>query len=178
MIRAARLALCASAAFALGAPAAMSAQVFTNFHLATPDGPGASVGSAIIKDGADGAVIQLNLHGLPPGPHGFHIHEHGSCAPKMKDGMPMPAADAGGHWDPDLSGSHQGPEGHGHKGDLPFVTVGPDGSDSETLVAPRIRDVASLVGKTLMIHAGGDNYADKPAPLGGGGARIACGVLQ
>jgi Cu-Zn family superoxide dismutase len=29
-----------------------------------------------------------------------------------------------------------------------------------------------------MIHAGGDNYADKPAPLGGGGERIACGVIQ
>jgi len=28
-----------------------------------------------------------------------------------------------------------------------------------------------------MIHAGGDNYSDSPAPLGGGGARIACGVL-
>jgi Cu-Zn family superoxide dismutase len=28
-----------------------------------------------------------------------------------------------------------------------------------------------------MIHAGGDNYADQPAPLGGGGARIACGVI-
>jgi len=29
-----------------------------------------------------------------------------------------------------------------------------------------------------MIHAGGDNYADQPAPLGGGGARVACGVIK
>jgi Cu-Zn family superoxide dismutase len=29
-----------------------------------------------------------------------------------------------------------------------------------------------------MIHAGGDNYADQPKPLGGGGERIACGVIQ
>jgi hypothetical protein len=28
-----------------------------------------------------------------------------------------------------------------------------------------------------MIHEGGDNYADAPKPLGGGGARIACGVI-
>jgi superoxide dismutase, Cu-Zn family len=28
-----------------------------------------------------------------------------------------------------------------------------------------------------MIHAGGDNYADAPKPLGGGGARVACGVV-
>ena len=29
-----------------------------------------------------------------------------------------------------------------------------------------------------MIHAGGDNYSDQPQPLGGGGARIACGVIN
>jgi Cu-Zn family superoxide dismutase len=29
-----------------------------------------------------------------------------------------------------------------------------------------------------MIHAGGDNYADAPAPLGGGGPRIVCGLIE
>jgi len=29
-----------------------------------------------------------------------------------------------------------------------------------------------------MVHAEGDNHADHPAPLGGGGARMACGVIQ
>jgi len=29
-----------------------------------------------------------------------------------------------------------------------------------------------------MIHAGGDNMSDKPEPLGGGGARYACGVIK
>jgi Cu-Zn family superoxide dismutase len=29
-----------------------------------------------------------------------------------------------------------------------------------------------------MVHAGGDNYDDTPAPLGGGGARIACGIVK
>jgi Cu-Zn family superoxide dismutase len=28
-----------------------------------------------------------------------------------------------------------------------------------------------------MIHAGGDNHADHPEKLGGGGARIGCGVV-
>ena len=28
-----------------------------------------------------------------------------------------------------------------------------------------------------MIHEGGDNYSDTPKPLGGGGARMACGVI-
>jgi len=35
-----------------------------------------------------------------------------------------------------------------------------------------------LKGRALMIHAGGDNYSDQPQPLGGGGARIACGVVR
>jgi Cu-Zn family superoxide dismutase len=28
-----------------------------------------------------------------------------------------------------------------------------------------------------MIHVGGDNMSDQPKPLGGGGARYACGVI-
>jgi Cu-Zn family superoxide dismutase len=28
-----------------------------------------------------------------------------------------------------------------------------------------------------MVHAGGDNHSDHPQPLGGGGGRIACGVI-
>jgi Cu-Zn family superoxide dismutase len=38
--------------------------------------------------------------------------------------------------------------------------------------------LSEVKGKALMVHAGGDNFADQPAPLGGGGARIACGVIE
>ena len=31
---------------------------------------------------------------------------------------------------------------------------------------------------SIMIHADGDNYSDSSAPLGGGGARIACGAIH
>jgi Cu-Zn family superoxide dismutase len=44
------------------------------------------------------------------------------------------------------------------------------------VVAPRLK-VADLKGKAVIVHAGGDNYADQPAALGGGGARIACGAF-
>lgn len=33
-------------------------------------------------------------------------------------------------------------------------------------------------GHALMVHMGGDNHSDHPAPLGGGGARVACGVID
>ena len=45
------------------------------------------------------------------------------------------------------------------------------------LVAPRLRGLQAVTGRALVIHQGGDNHADQPAPLGGGGARVACGVV-
>jgi len=35
-----------------------------------------------------------------------------------------------------------------------------------------------LAGRALMVHVGGDNYSDSPDPLGGGGARFACGLIS
>jgi Cu-Zn family superoxide dismutase len=50
--------------------------------------------------------------------------------------------------------------------------------DAKTpVVAPRL-ELADLLGRSLMIHAEGDNYSDAPKPLGGGGARVACGVIE
>jgi Cu-Zn family superoxide dismutase len=37
--------------------------------------------------------------------------------------------------------------------------------------------IISVIALMKQIHAGGDNYSDQPKPLGGGGARIACGTL-
>ena len=54
----------------------------------------------------------------------------------------------------------------------------PDGTALETLTASHITSVAALKGHALMIHADGDNYSDTPKPLGGGGGRIACGLIQ
>jgi Cu-Zn family superoxide dismutase len=147
-------------------------------HRATPSGPGEAVGTVTIADSAQGAVVKTDLKGLPPGPHGFHVHEHGSCEPATTNAHATPAGAAGGHFDPQQTGKHAGPQGEGHLGDLPVLQVAANGGAAETLTAPRIKDVDALRGKTVMIHAGGDNYSDQPEPLGGGGARIACGVLR
>jgi Cu-Zn family superoxide dismutase len=84
---------------------------------------------------------------------------------------------AKGHYDPEDTKKHAGPEGDGHKGDLPVLEVAADGTAQVTLTAPRLK-VADAQGRALMIHAGGDNYSDQPKPLGGGGARSACGVVE
>ncbi|WP_108963824.1 superoxide dismutase family protein [Escherichia coli] len=39
-------------------------------------------------------------------------------------------------------------------------------------------DGKEIKGRSLMLHAGGDNHHDHPEPLGGGGARMACGIIQ
>ncbi|HEY4737664.1 MAG TPA: superoxide dismutase family protein, partial [Xanthobacteraceae bacterium] len=64
-----------------------------------------------------------------------------------------------------------------HKGDMPVLTVDAGGKATKAVVVPHLT-VADVKGRSIMIHAGGDNYSDQPAPLGGGGARIACGVVK
>jgi Cu-Zn family superoxide dismutase len=158
------------------APAAYAAQTI-DMHLIDAGGVGKSVGNIRAEDSPTGLVLVTDLKGLPPGTHGFHVHENPDCAAKEKDGKMTAGLTAGGHYDPDKSGKHEGPMGHGHMGDLPALTVGADGNAKLRLVAPRLKE-ADLKSRSLMIHAGGDNYSDQPQPLGGGGARIACGVVK
>ena len=61
-------------------------------------------------------------------------------------------------------------------GDRPTLTVDQNGNASTRLISPRLK-TADLKGRSFMIHEGGDNCSDNPKPLGGGGGRIACGVV-
>jgi Cu-Zn family superoxide dismutase len=171
------LPVASAVAAALAATGAAAAVVSVPMALATPAGPGAAIGTVTLSDAAGGVAIKLDLHGLPPGEHGFHIHQNPSCAAATADGKTTPAGGAGAHLDPAATKMHMGPMAEGHLGDLPRVTVSADGTARTTLVAPRLHSVAQVRGHALMLHAGGDNYADQPAPLGGGGARLACGVV-
>ncbi|HRD70825.1 MAG TPA: superoxide dismutase family protein [Legionella sp.] len=136
--------------------------------ISTTDGDSKSLGEVVFTDSANGLLITPNLSGLPAGLHGFHLHQHPDCGDK---GM-----DAGGHFDPAKTNSHQGPYGNGHLGDLPVLYVTADGKANTPTLAPRLK-LSDLKGLTVMVHAGGDNYSDTP-PLGGGGAREACGVIK
>jgi Cu-Zn family superoxide dismutase len=60
---------------------------------------------------------------------------------------------------------------------MAVLTVDASGKATKAVMAPHLI-VANVKGRSIMIHAGGDNYSDQPAPLGGGGARIACGVAK
>lgn len=167
----------ATLAIACAAPA-LAADLTVKMQRASPEGTGAALGTITVGESDAGATFKLALHDLPPGPHGFHVHENATCGPTLLNGAHVPAGAAGGHFDPDHAGKHEGPAGEGHLGDLPLLEAQADGAAAQTLTAPRIKDTAILKGRTLMIHAGGDNYKDAPSPLGGGGGRFACGIVE
>ena len=123
-----------------------------------------------------GLAFYPNLSTLPPGLHGFHVHENPSCASVERDGASLPGMAAGGHLDPQGTKRHGEPWGDGHLGDLPALYVAADGTATHPVLGPRLK-LADVLNRSLMVHAGGDNHADHPAPLGGGGARVACGVI-
>ena len=117
--------------------------------------------------------ISINLKGLKPGLHGFHIHEFGD----MSDGC----ASMGGHYNPD-AGEH-GNIDEGHVGDLGNVTADDNGVADFTIVAKRVDLVGdrSVVGRGIVIHKdqddlgqGGDAESKK---TGNAGDRLACGVI-
>jgi Cu-Zn family superoxide dismutase len=154
-----------------------AAEVVVPINLVSDQGIGKGIGMITISEGPGGLVFTPQLTDLTPGVHGFHVHQNPDCAAAMKEGKQIPALAAGGHYDPAGAGKHLGPQGAGHLGDLPAITVGADGKAVTSVVATRLK-LADVKGRSLMIHAGGDNYSDQPAPLGGGGARVACGVIK
>ena len=158
---------------ALSAPAA---ELAIEMRLVSEQGVGERIGIITAADSPYGLILTPQLGNLPPGLHGFHVHQHPDCGHAMAGGKPGAALAAGGHYDPAKTDRHAGPYGDGHLGDLPVLYVDGKGSAAIPVLAPRLK-AADLRGRSLMIHAGGDNYADFPEKLGGGGGRIACGAV-
>jgi len=176
------LVLSAGALVCLVRPAVAQEPVIVKMNLISNSGIGKEIGTIALSDSQSGyLVLKLDLAAqLPPGGHGFHVHENPNCEPARKDETMTAGLAAGGHYDPAGTGKHLGPSGDGHLGDLPilYVETDEDGAQAvrHSLVAPRLK-VADVRGRSLMIHQFSDNFRDEPKPLGGGGARIACGVI-
>lgn len=146
------------------------ASVVVPMYLVDANAQGKSIGSIKFEDSSRGVIITPSLHDLSSGIHGLHIHDKPDC---KDNGMA-----ARGHLDPTNTKMHSGPyQNTGHLGDLPALIVNKDGNATLPRLAPRFK-LADITGHALMIHAGGDNYSDKPEKLGGGGERIACGIIN
>lgn len=135
---------------------------------------GLNIGMAELIETPEGVLIQLDIASLPPAQWvAFHIHEHGSCDPA--DGHKS----AGGHFNPGKAAHGYLAEGGPHAGDMPNQYVAADGTLRGQMFnnAVRLGDGdAGITGRTLMIHAKADDYAQQPS--GGAGDRIACAVIE
>jgi Cu-Zn family superoxide dismutase len=142
-------------------------------------GPGnKAMGTAMVTEAPKGVIVRLELTGLTPGWHGLHFHEKGDCS---KDDF----TSAGGHVH-DMTPTVHGllnPDAN-DKGDLPNIYAGADGkataevyTTAVSLKGPSGRPVLmDADGSSIVVHANPDDY--KAQPIGGAGARVACGVIK
>lgn len=154
------------------------------------DPKGSEVGTVSFSEVEGGMQVSVDVTGLPPGFHGFHVHAVGVCEPNSVNptdpSMTGDFLSAGGH-------IGAGESDHGeHQGDLPILLVTKSGTGSLTAVtdALTLTDLTDDDGSAVMVHAGRDNYANIPeryAPggpdqmtrnTGDAGGRIACGTVH
>ena len=129
-------------------------------------------GTVRLTQMADGAVeVNVNLTGVPPGVHGFHIHENGDCADNGNA--------AGGHYNP-MTTAHGAPNADPHHaGDFGNVTADDMGRVQLEFTTPSVTVEAgpnSVVGHAIILHANPDDLTTQPT--GNAGGRIACCVLS
>lgn len=137
--------------------------------MATADGT--DVGTVSLMTTESGAMhVMLDLGNLSEGVRAVHIHETGTCeGPTFES--------AGGHLAGGRAHGAHSPEGM-HPGDLPNVTVAPDGTVKvEFFKADLTMDeVMDADGSAFVVHTGEDDYTSQPS--GDAGDRLACGVFE
>ncbi len=154
------------------------------------DPEGAEVGTATFSEADGGLQLSVQVDGLPPGFHGFHVHAVGVCEPDSANpATPSMTGDflsAGGH-----IGAGEADHGQ-HAGDLPALYVDGSGAGSLTTVTDALTraDLTDDDGSAVMVHADRDNYANIPERYatdgpdevtrntGDAGGRIACGPVE
>jgi Cu/Zn superoxide dismutase len=107
-------ALCASPALAQSpSVASIPPAASLSAHAEFSDQAGGALGSARLTQLPKGVLIELDLKGLSPGLHGFHIHQTGKCEGAAK------FASAGGHFAGAGHDHGYQSEAGPHAGDLP-----------------------------------------------------------
>lgn len=161
-------------ALSLALPADAQPRARAIARLAGVDGK--PVGTASFRAVNGGVLIELDLYGLPPGPHGMHLHVSGQCDARsgfMKAG-------------PILSlrpGRRHGylAKGGPMTGDLPNQFAHADGRLKASIVTNAFtlgngkRSIFDRDGVSLIVKKRGDDY--RTQPIGNAGDRIACGVV-
>ena len=124
------------------------------------------------EDRATEAVrLRVQVNGLSPGKHGFHIHARGDCSAGD-------ASTAGGHYNPD-GFRHGSPENaEHHAGDLGNLTAGENGAVDTTMTFDHLAlsGDESIIGRAVIVHGAADDFTSQPS--GDAGERVGCGVIE
>lgn len=135
---------------------------------------GKDLGTVTVIETTSGVLLKVKLKGLPPGPHGFHLHETKACEGDFTS--------AGAIHNP-LGAKHgylndEGPMA----GDLPNLIAMPGGDVDVEILSPFItlnkdaeQSAFDTDGTSLVIFEKADDYTSDPE--GNSGSRIACGAL-
>jgi Cu-Zn family superoxide dismutase len=130
-------------------------------------------GTVHFSDVGDGNIeVVVDLTGVPPGIHGFHIHEKGDCGNN--------AQNAGGHFNP-TGMVHGAPDAVSHHaGDFGNVTADANGEVHTRFTTHSISLTqgfsTSALGHAVVLHEKADDLISQPS--GNAGGRIACGVVE
>lgn len=135
---------------------------------------GKDLGTISVVETTSGILLKVRLKGLPPGAHGFHLHESKKCEGDFSS--------AGSIYNP-LGAKHgflndEGPMA----GDLPNLYANALGEVELDLLSPFVtlnkeaeESVFDTDGTSVVIFEKADDYVSEPE--GNAGARIACGTL-
>jgi Cu-Zn family superoxide dismutase len=143
------------------------------------DTQGRMVGTARFSEaaGGDGVSVRVEVAGLPPGPHGIHVHAVGVADPNASP----PFATAGGHFNPENRQHGLNNPSGAHAGDLPNLVVAADGTGVLDAVTERLtlspgpNSIFDADGSAVIIHTNADDQVTNPT--GNSGGRIAGGVI-
>jgi Cu-Zn family superoxide dismutase len=137
---------------------------------------GKSLGQASFTQTNHGVLIELDLHGLPPGPHAVHIHTSGNCDPRLR------FTSAGPHFTLEPRNHGFMSKGGPHSGDLPNQFAAADGTLHASVMTNSFtlgdgeKTIFDRDGAAIVLHAKADDYMSQPS--GNSGDRIACGVIM
>lgn len=165
-----RLACLSFSLVLLGACASMGSGPSAVATLSPTTGQTAA-GTVQLTQLADGSVeVKVDLTGVAPGVHGFHVHDKGDCGDNGNA--------AGGHFNPAAT-PHGAPSNPPHHaGDFGNVTANEAGEVHTRFTTRSVTVEAgpnSAVGHAIILHANPDDLTTQPT--GNAGGRIACGVV-
>ena len=129
-------------------------------------------GNVTFLQQGENVLVQAKFSNLPPGKHGFHIHEKGSCDDEGKA--------AGGHFNP-MGAPHgflpQDGMEKAHSGDMGNILADEKGEAALMMLLPGVTlqgGMHDIAGLAVIVHEKEDDFGQ---PTGNAGGRIGCGII-